>query len=120
MHATDSAAPVYLALLVIGFFSGAYALNLALVVDVVADGRRGFAMGLANLVLGIVGGPMMLTLMGRGIVRSGADPSGSVLEASLAQVTAGLAWFAWSLALLVPLGFLLLLVNRALTRGPAD
>ncbi len=120
VYATDSEIPIYLALLVIGFFSGAYALDLALVVDVVADGRRGFAMGLANLVLGIVGGPMMLTLMGRGIVRSGADPSGSVLEASLAQVTAGLAWFAWGLALLVPLGFLLLLVNRALTRGPRD
>ena len=116
VNATGAAAPIYIALLVIGFFSGAYALDLALVLDVVSDEQKGFAMGLANLILGVVGGPLMLTIIARGIVGSGADPAQSVLQASLEQMTAGLSWFAWALALLVPLGLVMLVINRIISR----
>ena len=98
---------IILMLLVLGFFCGAYALDLAYVIDVVSERHRGFAMGMANLILGVVGGPLMLEVIGRAIAVSGADPSAPVLEATLAQMSHGLAWFAWSLALLVPVGFLL-------------
>lgn len=101
---------ILLMLVILGFFCGAYALNLAFVIDIVSERHRGFAMGMANLILGVVGGPLMLMLIANGISVSGADPSGSVLEATLSQMRYGLSWFAWGLALLVPAGVFLLLL----------
>ena len=117
---TEGSAPIYIMLIIIGFFSGAYALDLAFVIDVVSARHQGFAMGMANLILGIVGGPLMITLIARAISNSGADPSGSVLDATLDQMNVGLSWFAWGLALLIPLGVVLLFCNRFLKRESAD
>ena len=117
---TEGTAPIYVMLVIIGFFSGAYALDLAFVIDVVADRHRGFAMGMANLILGVVGGPLMITIIARSISNSGSDPSGSVLDATLSQMNIGLSWFAWGLSLLVPIGVVLLLFNRFLKRDYPD
>ena len=117
---TEGSAPIYIMLIVIGFFSGAYALDLAFVIDLVSARHQGFAMGMANLILGVVGGPLMITLIAHAIAGSGADPSGSVLDATLSQMNVGLSWFAWGLALLIPLGVVLLFCNRFPKRESSD
>ena len=117
---TEGSAPIYIMLIVIGFFSGAYALDLAFVIDLVSARHQGFAMGMANLILGVVGGPLMITLIAHAIAGSGADPSGSVLDATLSQMNVGLSWFAWGLALLIPLGIVLLFCNRFPKRESSD
>ncbi|MEE2681923.1 MAG: MFS transporter [Planctomycetota bacterium] len=113
---TEGTTPVYVMLVIIGFFSGAYALDLAFVIDMVSPRHQGIAMGLANLVLGVVGGPLMIMLIARAIAHSGGDSGASVLDATLDQMNAGLSWFAWGIALLIPLGIILMLCARGSSR----
>ena len=117
---TEGTAPIYVMLIIIGFFSGAYALDLAFVIDMVSPRHQGFAMGMANLILGVVGGPLMIMLIARAIAHSGGDSSASVLDATLDQMSVGLSWFAWGLALLIPLGIALVACNRGTGRRASD
>ena len=100
-------------LVVLGFFAGAYAIDLAFVRDAVAPARRGLALGLANLIFGVIGGPILLMLISTALGEaSGSGSSLAASHASLEQMRAALAWFLGALVLLVPIGVALLLVVR--------
>ena len=100
-------------LVVLGFFAGAYAIDLAFVRDAVAPARRGLALGLANLIFGVVGGPLLLMLISAALQEaSGSGSNLAASHASLEQMRAALAWFLGALVLLVPIGVALLLVVR--------
>lgn len=97
-----------------GFVAGAFAVDLAVVRDSVAQSRRGLAMGIANLVFGIIGGPLLLVLIGAELNAQSESGGLSPMSASLDQIRFALVWFVAAMVLLVPLGFSLwYLVHRA-------
>ena len=106
-----------LLLALLGFFGGVFAVDMAAVRDVVEPARRGLALGTANMILGVVGGPVIMMLVARALDRT--DPGGTVdiLRASLEQVRGSLDWFVGGLACAVPVGILLVLLLRRRDRS---
>lgn len=102
---------------VLGFVAGAFAINLAVVRDVVVESRRGLAMGIANFVFGVIGGPVLLLGIGIALDAQSASESISPMAASLDQIRGALAWFVGALALLIPLGIVLLWLVRISDRS---
>jgi MFS family permease len=95
---------------VLGFVSGAYAIDLAFVREAVSGRRRGLAMGMANLIFGIVGGPLMLMIIAMSLQGQSGTHHVSPMTASLDQMRIALGWFVGALAFLVPIGIALILV----------
>lgn len=105
-------------LAIVGFVSGAYAIDLAYVRDAVHGARRGLAMGLANLVFGVIGGPLLLMVIAMTLHGDGGSTEVSPTNATLEQMRGGLAWFVGAMALLVPVGLVLVwLVHRTGNRN---
>ena len=100
-------------LAVLGFVAGTYAIDLVVVRDAVAGGRRGLAMGIANLVFGILGGPVLLLGIGMALDAEAGAQGISPTEANLEQIRGALGWLVGGLVLLVPLGALLFWLVRA-------
>ena len=94
----------------LGFFTAGFALDLAYVRDLVTERMQGFALGTANLILGIVAGPLMLMLIAESLERTGLEGTVTASSASVEQIRSSLVWFVGGLILTVPLG--LLLVHR--------
>ena len=101
----------------LGFFSGVFAVDMACVQDAVAPARRGLAMGAANMILGVVGGPLMLLVIARAL--DGASGSGAIgpMHATLPQMREALAWFVGAVALTIPIGLALVLVLKSGARS---
>ena len=96
----------------LGFFTAGFALDLAYVRDLVTDRMQGFALGTANLVLGIVAGPLMLMLIAESLERTGLEAIVTASNASIEQIRSSLVWFVGGLVLTVPLGVLLVWMMR--------
>lgn len=101
---------------VMGFVTGSYAIDFAIVRDVVCGSRRGLAMGLANLIFVVVGGPLLLMVIATALHGEGGTQHISPLTASLEQMRAALVWFVGAIALLVPVGVALLWAVRSRSR----
>ena len=96
----------------LGFFTAGFALDLAYVRDLVTERMQGFALGTANLILGIVAGPLMLMLIAESLERTGLEGTVTASNASIEQIRSSLVWFVGGLILTVPLGLLLVWMMR--------
>ena len=67
----------------LGFFTAGFALDLAYVRDLVTERMQGFALGTANLILGIVAGPLMLMLIAESLERTGLEGTVTASNASI-------------------------------------
>lgn len=99
---------------VLGFFSGVFAVDLACIRDVVDPARRGLAMGAANMILVVVGGPLLQ------LVVAGALDAGDAgaMDADLPAVRTAMNWFVIAAASTVPLALLVALTTGS-GRGSA-
>ena len=98
----------------LGFFTAGFALDLAYVRDLVTERMQGFAMGTANLVLGIIAGPLMLMMIAETLEGTGLDGAVTASNASFEQIRTSLIWFVGGLILTVPLGLLLVRMMRGI------
>ena len=73
-------------------------------------------MGMANLIFGIVGGPLMLMIIAMSLQGQSGTHHVSPMNASLDQIRVALGWFVGALAFLVPIGIALVLVAH----GPSS
>ena len=96
----------------LGFFTAGFALDLAYVRDLVTERMQGFALGTANLVLGIIAGPLMLMMIAETLEGTGLDGAVTASNASFEQIRSSLIWFVGGLILTVPLGLLLVRMMR--------
>jgi MFS family permease len=96
----------------LGFFAGGFALDLAFVRELVTERMQGFALGTANLVLGIIAGPLMLMLIAGTLEGAGMEGTVTASNASYEQIRSALVWFVGGLALAVPIGVLLVWMMR--------
>ena len=104
-------------LALLGFFAGVFAVDMASVQDVIEPHRRGLALGSANMMLGVIGGPVILMLVAGSLDRTGTSGSVEVLEASIAQLRSALTWFIGGLVLTIPVGIALLMALRHQARS---
>ena len=103
---------VFFLLFGLGFFTAGFALDLAYVRDLVTERMQGFALGTANLVLGIIAGPLMLMMIAETLEGTGLDGAVTASNASFEQIRSSLIWFVGGLILTVPLGLLLVRMMR--------
>ena len=96
----------------LGFFTAGFALDLAYVRDLVTERMQGFALGTANLVLGIIAGPLMLMMIAETLEGTGIEGGVTASNASFEQIRSSLIWFVGGLILTVPLGLLLVRMMR--------
>ena len=96
----------------LGIFTAGFALDLAYVRELVTERMQGFALGTANLVLGIIAGPLMLMLIAETLERTGLEGSVTASSASFEQIRSSLIWFVGGLILTVPIGILLVWMMR--------
>lgn len=96
----------------LGFFSGVFAVDLACIRDVVSPARRGLAMGAGNMLLGVIGGPLMLMAISKALDLSSGEGFLEPMAATIEQMRLALAWFVGALVLTIPLGLLLVYVMR--------
>ena len=97
----------------LGFFTAGFALDLAYIRELVTDRMQGFALGTANLVLGIIAGPLMLMLIAESLEGSGLGGTVTASNASSEQIRSALIWFVGGLVLTVPLGGILVWMMRS-------
>ncbi len=104
----------------LGFFSGVFGVDMACVQDAASPRRRGLAMGAANMMLGVVGGPLMLLVIARALDASSGSGEVAPMHATLPQMREALAWFVGAIALTIPIGvgLVIALKSGARTRGP--
>ncbi len=120
IHAPGGAWFVVSFLALLGFFAGVFAVDLAALQDVIEPRRRGLALGTANMMLGVIVGPVVLMLVAESLDRTGTSGSVEVLEASIDQLRVALSWFIGGLVLAIPVGIALLVALRreVLSREP--
>tara|TARA_B100001059_G_C17812801_1_gene573306 strand:+ start:938 stop:2197 length:1260 start_codon:yes stop_codon:yes gene_type:complete len=97
----------------LGFFTAGFALDLAYIRELVTDRMQGFALGTANLVLGIIAGPLMLMLIAESLEGSGLGGTVTASNASFEQIRSALIWFVGGLVLTVPIGGILVWMMRS-------
>jgi MFS family permease len=114
-----SGGPVFLfsMLALLGFFGGVFAVDLACVRDFVPPERRGIALAAANMLLGVVGGPLLLMVIAESLRMSSGTGEVIPMSAGIDQIRAALNWFVGSLVLAVPLGVALVLIMRSRARS---
>jgi MFS family permease len=113
IYAPGGLAVLLLLIALLGFFSGVFGVDMACVQDAAPPGRRGLAMGAANMILGVVGGPLMVLVIARAL--DGSSGSGEVepMHATLSQMREALGWFVGAIALTIPIGVALVLVLKS-------
>ena len=103
---------LFMLVAILGFFAGVFAVDMACVRDASDPGRRGLAIGTANMLLGIVGGPVMVMLVARALdATSGTDAVNPML-ASMDQIRSAMNWFVGPLVLAVPMAIILVFALR--------
>ena len=97
---------------ILGFFAGVFAVDMACVRDASDPARRGLAIGTANMMLGVVGGPVMVMLVAGALDAATGTEAFNPMLAGLDQIREALNWFVGPLVLAVPLAALLIVSLR--------
>lgn len=103
---------LFLLVATLGFFAGVFAVDMACVRDASDPGRRGLAIGTANMLLGIVGGPVMVMLVARALDATSGTDAVNPMIASMDQIRSAMNWFVGPLVLAVPMAIILVLALR--------
>ena len=99
---------------ILGFFAGVFAVDMACVRDASDPARRGLAIGTANMLLGVVGGPVMVMLVAGALDAATGTEATNPMLVGLDQIRQALNWFVGPLVLAVPVAALLV---ASLRRG---